>query len=122
MRITAKAKPAWTEGVVDRRADHVSISYGEARSAVALIAPRRHNGYTVQFLLEARAADLRANRILDDVRRELTFYLLQAVGPDSWPFVQYHCGSPANHRSLVHWRWHPKAAGRLAKGPPHPGL
>ena len=108
MRVTPKAKAAWVEGVVDRRADHVSISYGEARNAVALIAQRRHHSYTVQFLLEPRAADPRTSRILDDIRRELAFYLLQAVGPDSWPFVQYHCGSPANRRSLVHWAWHPK--------------
>jgi hypothetical protein len=64
----------------------------------------------VQFLLKARRqTEARANKILDEVRRELTFYLLDVVGPDSWPFVQYHCDTPANWRSIVHWTWHPRA-------------
>jgi len=112
MRITGKARPAWIEGRVDRGADHVSVSYGEARRAVALIAPHRTNGFTVQFLLKARRSDAQANKILGEVHRELTFYLLDVVGPDSWPFVQYHCETPANSRSIVHWRWHPKLAAR----------
>jgi hypothetical protein len=110
MRLTGKVGTAWVEGPVDRGTDHVSISYGEARKAVALIAPHARNGFTVQFLLKAGPTDLRAKKILDDVRRELAFYLLDAVGPDSWPFVQYHCESPANCRSIVHWHWHPKPA------------
>ena len=107
MRLTAKARPAWVEGAVNRRTEHVSVSYGESRRPVALVAPRPSNGFTVQFLLKARRADVRAIRILDEVRRELTFYLLDVVGPDSWPFVQYHCDTPANSRSIVHWSWHP---------------
>ena len=120
MRLTGKARVAWVEGVVNRSADYVSIAYGEGKNVVALVGRRPNNHFTVQFLLEARAADPHASRILDDVRRELTYYLLQAVGPDSWPFVQYHCGSPANRRSAVHWRWHPKSAGRSMKAPPSP--
>ena len=108
MRITGKARTAWVEGVVDRGADHVSVSYGEGRKAVALVAPHATQGFRVQFLLKARRTDARASRILNEVRRELTFYLLDVVGPDSWPFVQYHCDTPANRRSIVHWRWHPK--------------
>jgi hypothetical protein len=103
-----KPRIAWIEGVVDRNADHVSLSYGEAQRAVALVAPRGRQGFTVQFLLKARETEERANKILGDVRRELTFYLLDVVGPDSWAFVQYHCDAPANHRSIVHWTWHPK--------------
>ena len=112
MRAIGKARPAWVEGAVNRGADHVSVSYGEGRRAVALIAPRATKGFKVQFLLKARRADARASRILDEVRREITFYLLDVVGPDSWSFVQYHCESPANHRSIVHWRWHPKSVAR----------
>ena len=108
MRITGKARTAWVEGAVDRGADHISVCYGEGRKAVALVAPHATNGFTVQFLLRARRTDEHANRILTEVRRELAFYLLDAVGPDSWPFVQYHCETPANRRSIVHWRWHPK--------------
>ena len=108
MRITAKTRTAWVEGVVDKHHDHVSISYGESRKTVALIAPHATQGFTVQFLLKARRTDERTSKILNDVRRELTFYLLDVVGPDSWPFVRYHCETPANHRSIVHWSWRPK--------------
>ena len=111
MRLTRKTRVAWTEGIVDRKADHVSVSYGEGRKIIALVAPRSTKGFRVQFLLRARRSDARANRILDAVRRDLTFYLLDVVGPDSWPFVQYHCETLANRRSIVHWSWHPKSAG-----------
>jgi hypothetical protein len=111
MRLTGRTPSiAWVEGVVDRDADHVSVSYGEDTRAVALVAQRANKGFTVQFLLRARLADAQASRILQEVRKELTFYLLDVVGPDSWPFVQYHCGTPANRRSIVHWTWHPKSA------------
>jgi hypothetical protein len=111
MRLTARTpRPAWVEGVVDRRADHVSLSYGEGRRPIALVAPHGRGGFTVQFLLTARRTEARANKILDEVRRDLTFYLLDAVGPDSWAFVQYHCETPANRLSSVHWAWHPKTA------------
>lgn len=109
MRITGKVRPAWVEGAVDRSADHVSVSYGEGQRAVALVAQHETKGFTVQFLLKERRADTRASKILTEVRRELTFYLLDVVGPDSWSFVQYHCDTPANRRSIVHWRWHPRA-------------
>ena len=108
---------AWVEGVVDRRADHVSLSYGERRRATALVAPHSRHGFTVQFLLKARRTQARTNKILDEVRRELTFYLLDVVGPDSWAFVQYHCETPANRRSLVHWAWHPKLVAPPPIGP-----
>jgi hypothetical protein len=115
MRVTGKARPAWVEGAVKRSAEHVSVSYGESQRTVALIAPRG-KGFTVQFLLKVRRADARSSRILDDVRRELTFYLLDVVGPDSWPFVRYHCESPANRRSIVHWSWHPAPARTAGDG------
>lgn len=106
---TQESKPAWVEGVVDRGAEHVSLSYGERQRAMALAAPHRAHGFTVQFLFKAPAAAPHANRMLEEVRRELTFYLLDVVGPDSWAFVQYHCDTPANHLSRVHWTWHPKS-------------
>jgi hypothetical protein len=110
MRVTGKPRVAWVEGKVDRTADHVSVSYGESPRALALVGQHKRKGFTVQFLLKARPADARSSRILNEIRRELTFYLLDVVGPDSWPFVRYHCESPANRRSIVHWSWHPAPA------------
>ena len=110
MRIKSKPRIAWTEGIVNRRRDHASLSYGEDRRVVALVGRRPSKGFTVQFMLKARQADQRAARILDAVRKDLTFYLLDVVGPDSWPFVEYHCSTPANTRSIVRWNWHSKSS------------
>ena len=104
---TRTPKPAWIEGTVDRKADHVSLSYGERRRVMALVAPHREHGFTVQFLKSPETMS-QPTRILEEVRQELTFYLLNIVGPDSWTFVQYHCDTPANQLSRVHWAWHPK--------------
>lgn len=110
MRFSVQApKIAWMEGTVNRKADHVSLSYGERRQAMALVAPNR-NGFTVEFVYKASGTAAHATRMLDEVRHELDFYLLEVVGPDSWAFVQYHCDTPANHLSRVHWTWHPKPA------------
>lgn len=101
-------KPAWIEGIVDPKREHASLCYGERRQIMARVTPHRREGFIVQFLLKAPPGAPQA-RMLDEVRRELTFYLLDVVGPDSWAFVQYHCDSPANHLSRVHWSWHPEA-------------
>jgi hypothetical protein len=110
MRFSKQPKPVWVEGVVNQHADHVRIRYGEASRPIALIGKTK-KGFTVQFLLKAQENDLRVSRILNEIRRELIFYLHDVVGPDSWPYVQYHCGSPANLRSIVHWSWHPSLPG-----------
>lgn len=109
MRRSQKPLEAWTEGTVNRAAEHIQICYGEARNAVALVAPRSNKGFTVQFMLRPAPENPRTSRILSEVRGELAFYLLHGIGPDSWLFARYHCETPANHRSLVHWSWHPKA-------------
>ena len=109
LRTSGKERPAWVEGLVSRRGEHISISYGERRSAVALVAPHDTSGFTVQFLLKARRKDAQSSKILGAVQQELSFYLHDVVGPDSWPFARYHCETPANLRSIVHWSWHPRS-------------
>ena len=118
MRLSLKPKSrlAWVEGKVNRRAEHASICYGESHRPVALVPPNKRHSFTVEFILKARPNDVRSGRILEDVRRELQFYLLDVIGPDSWSFVQFHCDTPANTRSIVHWNWHPKPAGVATNG------
>ena len=108
MQFTKKTHGEWVEGVVDSTHEHLEIRYGERHAPVALVAQRARGRFAVQFLVKADPANQHTGRILDTVRRELTFYLLDVVGPDSWPFVQYHCTTPANRRSIVHWSWHPQ--------------
>jgi hypothetical protein len=107
MRYWRKPRPAWTEGIVNQRDTHARISYGESLRAVALVGQTKR-GFRVQFLLKARPGDQTGHRILETVRQELTFYLHDVVGPDAWPFVEFHCDTPANRRSAVRWSWHPR--------------
>ena len=103
-------KLIWEEGVVDRSDDHVEIRYGERQKPVALVARDSQKRFTVQFLMKARANDMRARQILSEVRGDLTHYLFGLVGPDSWAFVQFHCNTAANLSSRIRWSWHPRRA------------
>lgn len=40
---------------------------------------------------------------IDDVRRELDFYLVSKGEPDPWVYAQYHCGTASNVYFNVHW-------------------
>ncbi len=109
MRLGTKPKPkiAWVEGKVDRRGEHASLCFGDGERPVALVAPHERHGFTVQFMMKERRSEPRTVRVLETVRRELRFYLLDAIGPNAWSFVEYHCETPANRDSVVHWTWHP---------------
>ena len=108
MRFTHTTRPAWIEGIVDPKGDHIKISYGQRQVPVALLSCAARNTFTVEFVVSRSITHRFANRIREAVCRELDFYLLHCVGPDSWAFVQYHCNTAANTCSTVHWSWQPK--------------
>lgn len=108
MRTTRYDRPAWVEGVVNQASEHIQICYGERRMPVARVTRDANKEFVVEFLVSKRMTQRLAGRILEEVRRELDFYLLGAIGPDSWAFAQYHCDTAANMCAVVHWRWQPK--------------
>jgi hypothetical protein len=108
MRHSQDLRTLWDEGVVDRGQDHIQIRYGERNKPVALVTRHADKRFKVQFLLRERPGDAHSRRILNEVRGDLTHYLFGLVGPDSWAFAQFHCGTVANFSSRVRWSWHPK--------------
>ncbi len=120
MKNTQEPKVAWYKGKVDPREEHIEIRYGERHRPVARVARDVRKQFTVQFLLAARSGDARRRKLLDEVSSDLDRYLLELVGPDSWAFVQFHCGTAANRCSNVHWSWHPKITRRMARVPREP--
>lgn len=107
----------WTEGRVDTAKEHIEILYsdfmnedGEALAPVARVAPagKSRHSFVVEFLI--RPEQPGAAEMLDAVRRELDFYLVEKCEPDPWIYAQYHAtGTAANLYSHVHWILHKKS-------------
>ena len=108
MHISPKDRIAWTKGKVNKKSDHLKIHYGKIKNPVALVGHKTNGNFTVEFLLKNSRTNPYNEKVLNAVQNELTFYLLKCVGPDSWPFAQYHCTTLANRLSMVHWSWHPR--------------
>lgn len=91
----------WTEGIVDRGAEHLQTFCGDDVSPVALIGRASECTFIVQFLLDT-------DELRDEVRREIDFYLTECGGPDPWAYAIYHCGTTSNLYSNVHWHYFPE--------------
>ena len=103
------AQPTWEEGYVDPQQEHFELRYGERQTPVARVGRDRERRVFVQFLDEKRDKNPRFHAIFGAVTGELTHYLFGAVGPDAWAFARFHCDTPANLASPVHWQWCPGA-------------
>lgn len=102
----------WEEGSVDSSREHLEIVYGDVNSQnpgewipVALVSAPKDATFSVQFLIET--TDPESRKIVDAVREELDFYLVEKGEPDPWNYAKYHCGTTANVYSKVHWSYHP---------------
>jgi hypothetical protein len=100
----------WQEGIVNTACEHVKLYYGEwgdICDTAALVAPNRDDCFTVQFLLKAESGDLNASDILEAIRAELNFFLVEKGENDPWKYVKYHCTTAAEMYSKVHWVYYP---------------
>jgi hypothetical protein len=68
----------WMPGLVNREREHFQLTVGHPTVLTALVG-WGVNGYVVQFV------DGLAPTILDAVRRELNFYLVELKEADPWP-------------------------------------
>ncbi len=99
----------WREGPVDERLDHFDLRYGDASAPggwnewtpIAIVGLKRKGLVNVQFLINR--TDPRNSQIVDDVVKELNFYLAELNKPDPWRYLEYHCGTLSNVYSPVHW-------------------
>jgi hypothetical protein len=110
----AKSAWRWKEGAVDKSHEHFELAYGDVNMQdpekwipVALVSAPSGTTIRVQFLIEPKNAESRA--MLDAVRRDLDFYLVEKKEPDPWKYAIYHCGTGSNVYSKVHWSYHPRA-------------
>ena len=97
----------WQEGGVDRTKQHFELRYGSRDSGwsewipVALIGPPKGRIVNVQFFLET--TEPKNAEAVDNVKREIQFYLIDKAETDPWAYARYHCGTESNIYSNVHW-------------------
>lgn len=104
-------KQMWLVGVVNPDDEHVVLSYGEferEQTPVALVAAGPGRAYTVQFMLEPGQEDTRGRSMVDEVRGELDFHLVELDEPDPWAYPRYHGATAWNACGSVHWTLHRK--------------
>lgn len=118
---------SWQEGAVDRNKEHIEIRYGNALSGsyeewtpVALISKPVNHVFSVSWLKGSPSV---GNTMIEEVCRELDFYLIEKREPEPWKYAIYHCSTAANMYSNVHWSYFPdgqqgdRQASRVVKLP-----
>jgi hypothetical protein len=103
----------WITGKVDTSKEHVKILYGDTNKScwddfitVALLSPPVNQTYTVEFLVAPEGPY--EVEMINAVKRELDFFLIEKGEENPWTYVEYHCGTAANLYSNVHWSFFPK--------------
>ena len=93
------ATHTWREGTADAAKEHIRIAYGDRNTPVCLVQPKGES-FIVQFIL----LEGQANRnVIDSVKKDLDFYLIEKGEPNPWAYARYHCSIAANIYSKVHW-------------------
>ncbi len=104
-------KQMWIEGLVNPDDEHVVISYrefDERSTPLALLAAGPGRGYTVEFTLKPGREDQQGQEILEEIREELDFHLVELDEPDPWAYARYHCNTVANALGSIRWALHKK--------------
>lgn len=98
----------WREGPVDRTPEHFELRYGELSPreshdciSIALVSLSHEGSVNIEFLIDK--ADPRNANTINDVERELDFYVIELKEPDPWKYLRYHCATTSNLYSTVHW-------------------
>ena len=104
----------WKIGSVDRREDHIEISYGDIHKTkpeewilAALLSLPAEFTFTVEFMIDTLSE--KNHQITKDVRAELDYYLVEKRERNPWAYCQDHCSTSANVYSRVHWSYFPKS-------------
>lgn len=127
-----QSKWKWIEGVVDTSNEHVEIVYGPVNfeqvkiisgpsdyatklPTVALVCPskKEERASIVQFLDIGEFSGSQKEKMLQDVKSELDFYLVENAAAEEnmgeggpkrvWAYIRYHCTTASNIYSSVHW-------------------
>ena len=101
----------WEEDTVDLDGEHFELRYGDVNTGgyedwtpIAIIGKPRGRVFPVMWLMTPPEID---KSIIQAVREELDFYLVDKCEPNPWEYAIYHCGTGANIYSKVHWSYFP---------------
>ena len=103
-----REKWQWVKGIVNDKDDHIKIWHVENENPIALVAPGQDRSFVVQFLLTDKPEDIHTCKLIEEVRYELDFYLVEKREKNPWAYAKYHCNSAANMYSRVLWIYFPK--------------
>ena len=105
-----KTRTNWkiVEGLVDRNEDYIRITYGKDPDPITLISRGKGNSFKIQFMLSKDTSDKKVQAILEEVQREIKFYLVEKGEENPWAYAIFHCGTAANVYSKVHWFYYRK--------------
>jgi hypothetical protein len=110
----------WREEVVNIQGEHIEIRYGDAAKdaydewlPIALIGKPTNHVFPVSWLITPDNSS--KQRMIDAVKKELDFYLVEKHEANPWAYAKHHCNTAANIYSKVHWSYFTNAI----PGQPH---
>ena len=98
-----------TEAQVDTHGEYIEIRYGDLDDVgsqgivpvVRVALGDRAGTFVVEYLVVDGSEQ--EKHMLDEVRREMEFYLVEKGEHDPWVYAQYHCSTASNLYGRVHW-------------------
>ena len=91
-------------GAVPTDVEHIELLHADddALTPVARVShSNRSSEFVVQVILPDEFSDAAA--IVDHVREQLTYYLVDLDERDPWAYARYHCTTASNAYSKVRW-------------------
>jgi len=99
-------KYCWQEKPVDQNQEHIKLFYKDSNVCVALVSPPIKYVFGVEFLVEKGSNN--SNQIINTLKKEIDFYLVEKREPNPWEYAKYHCSTSSNLYSEIHWSFHPE--------------
>jgi hypothetical protein len=87
-------KFSWVEALVDKKTEHLELTYKDNSDPVALIGKGNGINFIVQFLINKEQPENK--EILRAVSRDIDYYLIEKREDNPWNYAKYHCTSGAN--------------------------
>ncbi len=114
-RVPSHPGSRWIEDAVDRTGEYLSIWHDDLPDGpVALVGPPSNSAFPVEF----QAGSDASMAMLNAVRAEIDYFLVELGEPDPWAYACYHCTTFANAYPPLHWSAHLRQeddADRLAR-------
>jgi hypothetical protein len=99
----------WQEGPVDQAQSHLKIYYvpdieheGPSFVIAAILPPEQHV-FRVELFPATLPVEMDPVSIVEGVKRELDYFLIELREADPWKYAKYHCTSTSNVYSHFQW-------------------